>query len=70
MRFLSDQNGKSSNLIASEIKKTEEVESSDFEREEIIKVLSACNGNKTIAAEQLGISRYSLYRKLKKYDLK
>lgn len=32
-------------------------------------VLEHCNGNRTQAAQILGIDRVSLWRKLKKYDL-
>ncbi len=39
------------------------------EREYISWVLKQVNGNKTKAAEILGIDRVSLWRKLKRYDL-
>jgi len=35
------------------------------DRERIFSVLSQCNGNKTLAAKQLGISRVTLWKKLK-----
>jgi len=39
------------------------------EKNLIIKALKACNGNRTKAAEQLGISRRTLHRKLNEYQL-
>lgn len=39
------------------------------ERREITKALSLSKGNKTRAAEMLGISRFTLQRKLDKYDI-
>jgi transcriptional regulator with GAF, ATPase, and Fis domain len=41
----------------------------DFEREHILGVLESCGGNQTKAAEQLGISRRGLGKKLDKYDI-
>ena len=41
----------------------------DQERRYISWVLSECDGNKTKAAQRLGIDRVSLWRKLKKYGL-
>jgi PAS domain S-box-containing protein len=38
---------------------------SHFDREKISSVLSQCNGNKTLAAKRLGISRVTLWKKLK-----
>jgi tetratricopeptide (TPR) repeat protein len=40
----------------------------DLEREEIERVLKACGGNKTKAAEMLGISRKTLWQKLRQFD--
>lgn len=37
----------------------------DMSREHILKVLGACNGNRTLAARKLNISRTSLWRRLK-----
>lgn len=42
---------------------------SDFEREHIRKVLNECSGNVAAAARTLGISRTSLYNKMKRYGL-
>jgi two-component system response regulator FlrC len=39
------------------------------ERETIVKVLSDCAGNKSMAARQLGLSRTQLYVRLRKYRL-
>ena len=40
----------------------------DIERRHIASVLESCGGNKKLAAERLGISRSSLYEKLKEFD--
>lgn len=39
------------------------------EREILLQALSECHGNKSLAAQQLGISRTILYKKLHKYHL-
>jgi DNA-binding protein Fis len=39
------------------------------ERREIAKALRIAQGNKTRASEMLGISRFTLQRKLEKYDV-
>jgi transcriptional regulator with PAS, ATPase and Fis domain len=41
----------------------------DVEREHIMEVLEKTGGNKRKAAKKLGISRDTLYRKMKKYDI-
>ena len=41
----------------------------DLERRHIEAVLGFCEGNKTKAAEVLGIDRVSLWRKLKRYGM-
>jgi transcriptional regulator of acetoin/glycerol metabolism len=41
----------------------------DNEKERIIAALSASKGNKTLAAKQLGISRVTLWKKLKKLEV-
>jgi len=40
-----------------------------MERQHIGKVLQLCDGNRSVAAETLGISRKTLYRKIRQYDL-
>lgn len=42
----------------------------EAEKETIVKYLQICNGNKIKVADMLGISRSSLYNKLRKYNLK
>ena len=39
------------------------------EKEEILRALEACHGNKSAAAKQLGLNRTVLYSKIKKYGL-
>jgi len=45
--------------------KIPEVSESNLDRERIMTVLSQCDGNKTVAAKHLGISRVTLWKKLK-----
>lgn len=40
-----------------------------IEKTVIEKTLKSCNGNKSVAAKKLGISRRTLYRKLEEYEL-
>ena len=40
-----------------------------IERENIEEVLRLCQGNITLAAEMLGITRTSLYRRIEKFGL-
>ncbi|MGC9109158.1 MAG: sigma-54-dependent transcriptional regulator [Caldimicrobium sp.] len=51
-------------FISHNIKKYKEL----FEREVILKTLEECNGKKTEAAKRLGISRKTLWQKLKKFE--
>ena len=41
----------------------------EVERDTIAKTLELCNGRRKMAAEQLGISERTLYRKIKEYGL-
>jgi len=41
-----------------------------MEKEYILNTISNCKGNITKAAQILGISRYTLHRKINKYELK
>ena len=45
------------------------VDLKDIEREHIRKVIEQHDGNMTLAAKALGISRQTLYRKMKHHDL-
>lgn len=42
----------------------------ETEKQMILRALKACEGNRTRAAQQLGISRRTLHRKLNEYDLR
>ncbi len=42
----------------------------DLEKNEMIKALTACQGNISQASKALGIGRATFYRKAKKYNLK
>ncbi len=42
----------------------------DLERDAIVAALTRCNGNISQVVRELGIGRTTLYRKIKKYDLK
>lgn len=39
------------------------------EKEEIVNTLNRCGGNVSKAADELGMSRYTLYRRMKSYDI-
>jgi two-component system response regulator HydG len=41
----------------------------EVEREHVIKVLRAARGNRTIAAEVLGVDRKTLYRRLRRWGI-
>lgn len=47
-----------------------ELEVDSFQKENIIKALKKCNNDKNLAAEILGMSRSTLWRKIKKYNIK
>jgi DNA-binding NtrC family response regulator len=40
-----------------------------MERDMIEKTLHICDGNMSVVAEKLGVTRQTLYNKLKKYNL-
>jgi len=58
-----------SNTDLSRMVTTEPVRLKEMERQHIMKVLARVNGNKTHAAEMLGIDRKTLRTKLKQYDI-
>ena len=54
---------------ASEEKDVSTATLEDMEKQMIRKALSACDGNLSAVATQLGITRQTLYNKMKKYGL-
>ena len=52
-----------------EPKKTESLSLTNNEKELIIKALEKHNGRRNKAADELGISQRTLYRKIKQYNL-
>lgn len=63
--YLIDQVEK--NIVVSSYNLTEQVEKA--EKQTIIRALQASDGNRSLAADLLGIHRASLYRKMEKYEL-
>lgn len=61
LRTAETLNGFDSVIAKSEIKENE--------KDLIVKVLKSCHDNKTAAAEKLGITRQTLYNKIKKYNI-
>ncbi len=45
------------------------VRAQEQEKEEIVRTLNRCGGNVSKAAAELGMSRYTLYRRMKNYDI-
>ena len=41
----------------------------NLEKEAIIEAMQKCKGNMSLASQKLGLSRSTLYRKMKKYDI-
>ena len=58
-----------SNTVLSQMVATEPISLKEMERQHIMKVLTRTNGNKTQAAQMLGIDRKTLRTKLRKYQL-
>ncbi len=58
-----------SNTVLSQMVPTQPIRLEEMEREHIIKVLDTVRGNKTQAAQLLGIDRKTLRIKLKKYEI-
>ncbi|MBE9582732.1 MAG: sigma-54-dependent Fis family transcriptional regulator [Proteobacteria bacterium] len=58
-----------SNTVLSQMVPTEPIRLEEMERDHIIKVLDTVRGNKTQAAQLLGIDRKTLRIKLKKYEI-
>jgi two-component system response regulator AtoC len=60
---------KKSQLVVSSFDPTELVPLEEIERRYILRVLEAVGGNRTLAAQTLGLDRKTLYRKLKVYGV-
>ena len=58
-----------SNTVLSQMVTTEPIRLEEMERQHIAKVLTSVNGNKTRAAQLLGIDRKTLRAKVKKYNI-
>jgi two-component system response regulator HydG len=58
-----------SNTVLSRMVTSEPIRLEEMEREHIVKVLARVNGNKTQAAQLLGIDRKTLRIKIKKYEI-
>ena len=72
--ILSESIRRGTSLVAGSEEETEAVQNllelvESVERREITKALTQSQGNKTKAAELLGISRFTLQRKLEKYEM-
>ncbi len=53
-----------------EINRPTQTGNTNIDRDSISVVLSQCKGNKTLAAKQLGVSRVTLWKKMKAMDIK
>jgi two-component system response regulator HydG len=58
-----------SNTVLSQVVSPEPIRLEELEREHIIKIMASVDGNKTKAAELLGIDRKTLRTKLKRYEI-
>jgi len=63
------RNYQMSELVVSSFDPTELVGLDEIERRYILRVLEAVHGNRTLAAQTLGLDRKTLYRKLKAYGV-
>ncbi len=55
--------------VSSQISMSGDMTVGEQEKALIIKTLKECNNNRTLAAEKLGLSRRTLYRRLEQYGL-
>jgi two-component system response regulator HydG len=63
------QSYKRSQVVLDSGDPSELVSLDELERRYILRVLEALNGNKTLAAQTLGLDRKTLYRKLQQYGV-
>ena len=68
-RVITTQDLAYSNTVLSKVVDSEPIRLEELEREHIAKVMTSTSGNKTKAAEMLGIDRKTLRTKLKRYDI-
>ena len=68
-RVITTQDLVYSNTVLSKVVDSEPIRLEELEREHIAKVMTSASGNKTKAAEMLGIDRKTLRTKLKRYDI-
>ena len=68
-RVITTQDLVYSNTVLSKVVDSEPVRLEELEREHIAKIMTSASGNKTRAAEMLGIDRKTLRTKLKRYDI-
>lgn len=67
MSILFNGNGRTKPIISKEVSLTFEKER--LEKERILEMLHTTYGNKSVTAEKLGMSRATLYKKIKKYNI-
>ncbi|MFQ5580335.1 MAG: sigma-54 interaction domain-containing protein [Nitrospiria bacterium] len=67
--LIEEEGGTASHIPSASLFSSTREALSKVERERIIDSLQRCNGNKSLAARSLGISRASLYNKLKRYQI-
>jgi len=69
MKLETDDNKKLEKIIDDSISEDSPTTLAEVEKRYIAKVLKLTSGNRSKAAKILGLSRRSLYRKLKRYEL-
>lgn len=67
---LAEQKAKKTDHLMDKEKMTRQMTLDEMEKQHIIDILTECDNNVMEAADRLGISRQTLYNKLKKYGMK